>query len=85
VGKMLMIMHHIALCTPYIALVIGGHLLHMRVDHAEPESEFQAERVQWAFRGSQASCGDDTNLALDQGKPRCIPPKSLPFIFEFYL
>jgi hypothetical protein len=24
----------------------------------------------------------DTNLALDQGKPQCIPPKSLSFIFE---
>jgi hypothetical protein len=80
-----MIMHHIALCTPYIALVNGGHLVHMRVDHAEPKSEFQAERVQWAFSGPQASSGDDTNLALDQGKPRCIPPKPLSFIFELYL
>jgi hypothetical protein len=40
-------MHHSALCTPCIALVSGGHVLHMRVDHAEPESEFQAEQVQW--------------------------------------
>jgi hypothetical protein len=37
--KMLMIMHHIAFYTPYIELVNGGHLLHMRVDHAEPMSE----------------------------------------------
>jgi hypothetical protein len=28
-------MHHITLCTPYIALVNGGHLLHTRVDHVE--------------------------------------------------
>jgi hypothetical protein len=28
------------------------------------------------------SNGEDTDLALDQGKPRCIPPKSLSFIFE---
>jgi hypothetical protein len=41
-----MIMHHIALCTPRIALVNGGHLLHMRVDHTELESEFQAKPVQ---------------------------------------
>jgi hypothetical protein len=40
-----MIMHHIALCTPCIALVNCGHLLDMQVDHAEPESEFQAEQV----------------------------------------
>jgi hypothetical protein len=36
-----MFMHHIALCTPCIALVNGGHLLHMRVGHAEPEVEVQ--------------------------------------------
>jgi hypothetical protein len=39
-----MIMHHIALCTPCIALVIGGHLLHMHVDHAEPKAEVQKGR-----------------------------------------
>jgi hypothetical protein len=49
--NMIMIMHHIALYTPCIALINGGHLLHIWVDHAEPESEFQAEQVQWAFRG----------------------------------
>jgi hypothetical protein len=36
-----MFMHHIALCTPCIALVNGGHFLHMWVDHAEPEAEVQ--------------------------------------------
>jgi hypothetical protein len=41
--RLLMIMHHNALCTPCIALVNCGHLLHMRVDHAKPESEFQPE------------------------------------------
>jgi hypothetical protein len=75
-------MHHIALCTPFIALVNSGHLLHMQVDHAEPETEIQVEQVRWVFRGSQASSGEDTNLTLDQGKTRCIPPKSLSFIFE---
>jgi hypothetical protein len=43
---MLLFMHHIALCTPYIALFNCGHLLHMRVDHAEQKSEIQAELVQ---------------------------------------
>jgi hypothetical protein len=80
-----MIMCHIVLCTPCIALVNGGHLLYMRVDHAELELEFQAERVQWAFRGPEASSGEDTNLALDQGKPQCILPKSLSFVFKLYL
>jgi hypothetical protein len=52
------------------------------VDHAEPKPEIQEEQVQWMFGGPQASSGEDTNLALDQGKPRCIPPKSLYFMFE---
>jgi hypothetical protein len=43
--KILMIMHHIALCIPFIAIFNCEHLLHMRVDHAEQESKFQAERV----------------------------------------
>jgi hypothetical protein len=75
-------MHHIALCIPCIALVNGGHLLHMQVDHVEPETEIQVEQVRWVFGGSQASSGEDTNLALDQGKTRCLPPKSLSFIFK---
>jgi hypothetical protein len=43
--KVLMIMHHIALCTSCIALVNGGHLFHMQVDHVEPEAEVQKARV----------------------------------------
>jgi hypothetical protein len=43
--KVLMIMHHITLCSICIALVNGGHLLHIRVDHAEPEAEVQKEQV----------------------------------------
>jgi hypothetical protein len=39
-----MIMHHIALCTPCITLVNGGHILHMRVDHVEPEAKVQKVR-----------------------------------------
>jgi hypothetical protein len=42
---MLLIMHHIELCTPCIALVNYGHILHTRVDHAEPKTEIQAEQV----------------------------------------
>jgi hypothetical protein len=40
-----MIMHHIALCTSCIALFNGGLILHIPIDHAEPESEFQAEQA----------------------------------------
>jgi hypothetical protein len=54
----------------------------MQVDHAESEMKIQVEQVRWVFGGSQASSGEDTNLALDQGKTRCIPPKSLSFIFQ---
>jgi hypothetical protein len=75
-------MHHIALCTPCIALFNCDHLLLIRVDHVEPKTENQAEQVQWVFEGPQASSGEDTNLELNQGKPQCIPPKSFSFMFE---
>jgi hypothetical protein len=77
-------MHHIALCTPCNALFNCGHLLHIQVDHTEPETEFQAEQVRWVFGGPQALSCKGTNLALDQGKPQCIPPKSLSFMFETF-
>jgi hypothetical protein len=82
--KMLMIMHRIALCTPCIALVNCDHHFAYALDHAELKTEIQAMQVQWRIRGPQASSGEDTNLMLDQGKPRCIPPKSLSFIFDFF-
>jgi hypothetical protein len=62
-------MHHIALCTPCISLVNGGHLLHMRVDHAELKSEIQVVQVQWRLGGPQAPSCEDANLVLNQGKP----------------
>jgi hypothetical protein len=68
-NRMLMFMHHIALCTPCIVLVNCGHLLHMRVDHTKPESEFQAEQVQKEYSGPQASSARILTLLLDQGKP----------------
>jgi hypothetical protein len=43
------------------------HLLHIQVDHVEPEIEIQAVQVQQRIGGPQASSGEDTNLALDQG------------------
>jgi hypothetical protein len=61
--NMLLIMHHISLCTAYIALFNCGHLLHKRVDHVEPKTENQAEQVQWVFRDPQTSSYEDTNIA----------------------
>jgi hypothetical protein len=57
-------MHYITLCIPCITLVNCGHLLHMRIDHTESKSEFQAEQVRWVFRGPQASSDDDANIVM---------------------
>jgi hypothetical protein len=62
-------MHHIALCIPCITLVNGSHLLHMRVGHVETESEFQAEQVQWAFGGPQASSCEKANIVVIKTSP----------------
>jgi hypothetical protein len=40
---MILILHYIALCTQCIALFNCDHLLHIQVDHAELELEFQVE------------------------------------------
>jgi hypothetical protein len=42
--KALMIMHHIALCTPCIAYFNVGHLLHIRYNPADPKMEVRAEQ-----------------------------------------
>jgi hypothetical protein len=42
------------------------------IDHVELKTEIQAEQVQRVLEGPQASSGEDTNLELNQGKPRCI-------------
>jgi hypothetical protein len=62
--NILLIMHHIALCTLCIALFNYGHFLHIQVDHVESESEFQAKQVRWVFEGSQASSYEDANIVL---------------------
>jgi hypothetical protein len=61
--KVLMIMHHIVLCTPCIILFNYDHLLHIRVDHVEPKMEDQTEQVQLMFGDPQASSCEDTNIA----------------------
>jgi hypothetical protein len=61
--NLLLIMHHIVLCTPRIALFNCGHLLHIRVDRVEPQMKNQAEQAQWVFRDPQASSCEDTDIA----------------------
>jgi hypothetical protein len=61
---MLFIMHHIALCTPCIAIVNCGHLMHIREDHMEPKTEIQVEQVQGLFGGPQVSSGEDTKAVF---------------------
>jgi hypothetical protein len=36
----------------------------VRVDHAEPKSEFQAQQVQRVFGGTQASNCEDANIVV---------------------
>jgi hypothetical protein len=60
---MLLIMHHIILCTSCITLFNCGHVLHIWVDHVETKTENQAEQVQWVFGDPQASSCEDTDIA----------------------
>jgi hypothetical protein len=44
------------------------------LDYAEPKLEIQEEKVQKEYGGPQVTSYMDTNIALEQGKPRCITP-----------
>jgi hypothetical protein len=76
-----LIMHHIALCTPCIALFNCGHLLHIRINHAELESEFQAEQVRWVFGGPQVLSGEDANILVIKASTVHLT-NALVFYFE---
>jgi hypothetical protein len=65
--RLLLFMHHIALCTPCIALFNCGHLLHIRVDHVEPKSKIQGSKSV-RCGGPQATSCVDANIAFEQGK-----------------
>jgi hypothetical protein len=67
-----MIMHHTVPCTPCIVLFNCDHLLHIRIDHTELESEFQAEQVRWVFEGPQASSDEDANIAVIKASPSAL-------------
>jgi hypothetical protein len=62
-------MKHQQLCTPCIAFFNCGYLLHIRVDHAEPESEFQDEQVQHMFGGPEALSCDNANIVVIEASP----------------
>jgi hypothetical protein len=77
-------MYHIVLCTLCIALFNGGHLLYMRVEHAETKSEFQAEQVRWAFGGPQASSNENANIVVIKASPGVSNPV-LEFCLQLYI
>jgi hypothetical protein len=43
--------------------------MHIRVDHAEPKTEIQVEKVQWEFRGPQVSSCEDANIFVIKASP----------------
>jgi hypothetical protein len=53
--------------------------MHIRVDHVDPKSEFQAEQVEGVFGGPQASNCDDTNIVVIKSSPNASHP-----ILDFY-
>jgi hypothetical protein len=67
-----MIMHHIVPCTPCIALFNCGHILHIRVDHVKPQSEFQVEQVRRVFEGPHASSDKDANIIVIKASPDAL-------------
>jgi hypothetical protein len=74
--RMLLFIHHIAFCTSCIASLPLAHIRSFTLDHVEPGLKVQAECTQ---------VKESTNLALDQGKPWCIYPVSLSFIYNYIL
>jgi hypothetical protein len=56
-------MYHIALHITLCIILFLAHLCSYTLDHAELELDVQAEQAQAEYF---------TNLAFDQGKPRCI-------------
>jgi hypothetical protein len=54
-------------CTILIVIIFA-----YMIDQVELKTKIQAEQVQRVLEGPQASSSEDTNLELNQGKPRCI-------------
>jgi hypothetical protein len=53
-------------------IILVSHICTYAIDSTELKMEVQAMQVQWRLEGPQASSGEDTNVVLNQGKPRCI-------------
>jgi hypothetical protein len=62
-------MHHIALCTPCIALLQLWPSFAYAVDHMEPKTEIQVEQVQWVIGGTQASSREVANIVVIKTSP----------------
>jgi hypothetical protein len=70
-GKLCMIMQHTTLCTPCIVCMLVSYTCIFMIDHAEQGREEPSEPP--PVKGA--------NCEQYQGKPQCIPPHSLSFIF----
>jgi hypothetical protein len=60
--KVLLIMHHVALCTPCITLLLVSHTCVFMIDPSEQE----LEEVQ------EPAPAEKANLEQEKGKARCI-------------
>jgi hypothetical protein len=60
--KLIMIMHHVTLCTPCITFMLVSHTYIFAIDHAEQGHEEPPEPSQV----------EGANSEQYQGKPRCI-------------
>jgi hypothetical protein len=71
--KMLMIMHHSALCTPCIALFnCYRSFAYMGRSRGGENGDPKRSKSKEYLEVHNLEVEEDTNLALDQGKPRCI-------------
>jgi hypothetical protein len=68
----------------HCTMICSTHLYSYTLDCTlvEQKSKIQAEQVQWVFGCPQVPTYEDTNIALDQGKPWCINQCSLYFILN---
>jgi hypothetical protein len=57
--------------------------MHIRVDHAEPKTEIQAEQVQWVFGGPQASSCEDANIAVIKARLGVFYLEALLYILSW--
>jgi hypothetical protein len=57
-----------------------AHAYSYMLDHAEPESEFQAEQVQGVFGGPHASSCKDANIVVIKASHSASHP-----ILDFYI